>query len=317
MSRSSHAPLRRCSVGAALLAAACATEGGSPTGVALPARFEADRIFVDLPVAGRDDTLRLYTDTGGGLFVLGRAADRIGLADSAGITLSALAPDFPDPRGAENGRVPLLRPERVPFDDLDGMLGQAWFADRVWSFDYPGQALRLHPDGLPAETLGARAELWFQRDSTGRRTLAFPRIQVAVDGEILDLLLDTGATLSLTESALATLADGRPAVRATSFITSGVLAGWRRRHPDWRVVPDADRSVPGMAMIEVPEVTIAGHAVGPVWFTERPDRNFREFMAQWMDRPVEGAVGGNAFRFFVMTVDYPGAVAYFAPATAP
>jgi len=314
MSGSRLAPLRSRFVGAALLAAACAREGGSPAGVALPARFEADRIFVDLPVAGRGDTLRLYTDTGGGLFVLGQAADRVGLADSAAIKLSALAPDFPDPRGAEDGRVPLLRPERIPFDDLDGILGQAWFADRVWSFDYPGHTLRLHPEGLSAPTKGARAELWFQQDSTGRRTLAFPRIQVTIDGEVLDLLLDTGATASLTESALATVADGRPAVRATSFITSGVLERWRGRHPDWRVVPDADRSVPGMAMIEVPEVTIAGHAVGPVWFTERPDRNFHEFMAQWMDRPVEGAIGGNGFRFFVMTVDYPGAAAYFTRA---
>jgi hypothetical protein len=48
-----------------------------------------------------------------------------------------------------------------------------------------------------------------------------------------------------------------------------------------------------------------------VWFTERPDANFHKFMAQWMDKAPEGAVGGNVFRHFVMTIDYPRATAYF------
>ena len=43
----------------------------------LPARFTADRIFVNL-VTRRGDTLDLYTDTGGGLFVTRAAAGRIG-----------------------------------------------------------------------------------------------------------------------------------------------------------------------------------------------------------------------------------------------
>jgi hypothetical protein len=66
-----------------------------------------------------------------------------------------------------------------------------------------------------------------------------------------------------------------------------------------------------MSMIEVPEVRIAGQSVGPVWFTQRPDAAFHDFMAQWMDRPVDGALGGSAFRFFRMTVDYPRARASF------
>jgi hypothetical protein len=67
-----------------------------------------------------------------------------------------------------------------------------------------------------------------------------------------------------------------------------------------------------MSMILVPVVSVTGFSVGPVWFTERPDTNFRKFMSQWMDRRVEGAVGGNVFRFFRLTVDYPAALAYFA-----
>jgi hypothetical protein len=50
---------------------------------------------------------------------------------------------------------------------------------------------------------------------------------------------------------------------------------------------------------------------GPVWFTRRPDPNFHQFMSQFMDRQVEGALGGSALKFFRVTVDYPRAVAVF------
>ena len=75
----------------------------------------------------------------------------------------------------------------------------------------------------------------------------------------------------------------------------------------------ADSMLAGMAMIEVPVISVAGVAVGPVWFMERPDANFHTYMAQWMDRPVDGALGGNAFRFFRTILDYPGSTAHFLP----
>jgi len=58
-------------------------------------------------------------------------------------------------------------------------------------------------------------------------------------------------------------------------------------------------------------VEIAGSRIGPVWFTHRPDAAFHDMMSSMMDARVEGAIGGNVFRHFVMTVDYPGAAAYF------
>ena len=65
----------------AALVASCAPPPVEFPGQALPARFEADRVFLDLPVPGSTEPLTLYTDTGGGLFVFGQAADRIGGAD--------------------------------------------------------------------------------------------------------------------------------------------------------------------------------------------------------------------------------------------
>ena len=54
---------------------------------------------------------------------------------------------------------------------------------------------------------------------------------------------------------------------------------------------------------------MAGYTVGPVWFTRRPDPSFHQFMSQYMDKQVEGALGGSALKFFRVTVDYPNAVA--------
>jgi hypothetical protein len=35
-------------------------------------------------------------------------------------------------------------------------------------------------------------------------------------------------------------------------------------------------------------------------------------MSSMTDKPVEGAIGGNALRHFRMTLDYPRGTAYFA-----
>lgn len=309
----SPAPLLLC----AILLAASSPPGGRPAGLeetALPARFAAGRIFLDLPLRG-GQVLVLYTDTGGGLFLLGAAAERIGADDPGGVLLSELVEglSFPDPLGAADRRLPVFTPQERRDHGYDGMLGQAWFADRVWTFDYPAARLLLHDEAPPAQPGASAVPLGFRTDASGARVLSFPRVRAEVDGEVLEMLFDTGATLDLTPSAHRTLADALPAARATSFVTSEVLEGWHRRHPDWRVIPDADANVPDMRVIEVPEVTIAGHTVGPVWFTERPDANFHEYMSQWMDRRVDGAVGGNVLGHFRVTVDYPAATAWFVP----
>ena len=48
-----------------------------------------------------------------------------------------------------------------------------------------------------------------------------------------------------------------------------------------------------------------------MWFTERPDKNFHDFMSKYTDQRVEGSAGGNIFARFVMTIDYPDRVAWF------
>lgn len=281
--------------------------------VRMPARFEGDRVFLELRTA-EGQPLRLYTDTGGGLYLHDHVAARLRLpiesAEGDGgpievVRMPALDPSTPMPAvQVLDGRLPVAHED--PFGGAfgDGMLGQAWFRDRVWTFDYRAHALTLHPGPVACDD-GSVAPLHFPAQG-GQRVGHYPRIQAEIDGRVIDLLFDTGATVLLTEPGLAALDDGGPSERATSFIVRSVFDGWRRDHPDWRVIEGADRMA-NDPMIEVPSVRIGELRVGPVWFTARADPNFHEFMSQWMDRRVDGALGGSALRTLRVTVDYPAA----------
>lgn len=128
-----------------------------------------------------------------------------------------------------------------------------------------------------------------------------------IGGETLQLLLDTGASLHLSVQAARELGGG-PTERAGSFITTEVLQRWRERHPQWRMIDQADANG-RVRIIEVPQLEVGGYRVGPVWFAKRPDKNFHEFMSQWMDHQVDGAIDGNAFSTLKISVDYPSGVA--------
>jgi hypothetical protein len=311
------------SLAGSALAAAPARDLPRRPAVELPATDEENRFFVT-PVTPKGEKLRLYTDSGGGLFLLAGTVQRLGLhrqtlgegkEKSEGTELPPFRPEASIPPPLKNHGVLFILPpgqEKGLPEAMDGMLGQAWFSGRVWTWDYPGGRLLWHPDGdLPAVDASHRVTLGFQTDKSGQRLADFPRIAATVDGETLDLLFDTGATVSLSPEALAKLGDKGPATRGTSFIAAVHFDGWRKKHPDWRVIENADLGVKGEPMIEVPTLTVAGYTVGPVWFTRRPDKNFHQFMSQFMDRRVEGALGGSALRFFRVTVDYPHAVAVF------
>ena len=314
-------------------ALACTTErpGASDTVIVrwLPVRYVTDRFLVT-PVTERGDTLELYTDTGGGSNMLwAPTVSRLGLvADS--VTLDgqpARLVELPPLR--DSARIPLPGgPEPLhgrfivmPADTLgiaaDGFLGRLWFADRVWVMDYPARTLAFVSRPPDPSERGHQVRLYFktQRGSMGRRAMHFPRIRIAVAGDSIDLLFDTGARVTLTDSAQAVFASlGMPGPqhRGSSFIAKSVFDRWRAEHPDWRVVERADRLGPTpLPMIEVPLISVAGHDVGPVWFAMRPDRNFHDYMSQWMDQRIDGALGGSALKYFRVTVDYPGATATF------
>jgi hypothetical protein len=295
--------------------------------VELPVLYSADRFFAT-PVTAKGETLHLYTDSAGGQFLSTSAVKRLGLkvketvpGDNEGETYPMFElPPFRPGAGiplplVHGGLIPTLpeKQEKQHANDFqDGLLGQAWFSGRVWTWDYPGHKLLWLPDGgLPAVDPSHRVALGFKADGFGKRLLDFPRLQATIDGETLDLLFDTGAMVVLGPEALAKLGDKGPSIRGTSFIVATRFDAWRKKHPGWRVIEKADQNMKGEPMIEVPTVTVAGYTVGPVWFTRRADPNFHGFMSQFTDKQVEGALGGSALKFFRVTVDYPNAVAAF------
>jgi hypothetical protein len=303
----------------AWLLAGLASAATAMAGEIVPSRFEADTVYVLLPTAR--GPVELYTDTGGGGFILSeRAADRlhlkVGKADNAALSaeLGAQARIAAPPQ--LTGRLPKLparaivlpRAAQIPAwpEQGDGFVGASWFAGGIWTWDYPGHRLVHERSDWRPPADARTVALSFKVDPDGTRPTNFARVQITIDGRALPMLLDTGAETFLTEDAVQRLGGG-PQLRATSMIAASVFDQWRSAHPDWRFIDNAQVAT-NAAMIEVPSVEIAGFRTGPVWFTRRSDKNFHEFMSSMMDARVEGALGGNALRNFVMTIDYPKAL---------
>ena len=315
------------------LAAAGAAPARAPTlPYELPTRFEAGLIYV-LPQTRQGVELRLFTDSGGGLFLSTTAADLIGAeydadprADDAPLGRAAW-PEFaehawiPAPRMPADGLPIIAMPAQLQLSDgevMNGMLGAPWFADRCWQIDYPAQSLRLLANGaLPTDASPAHTvKLGFLKNAKGEHGAHFARISARIDGEPLEMLFDTGATLVLKPDAAATIADGLPRRRAGSFITQTVAKRWRERHPDWLYIESGEFGS-NADLIRVADVEVAGYHTGPVWFALRPDRNFHEYMSQWMDQRVDGALGGSAYARFRISIDYPSETAVFESTAEP
>jgi hypothetical protein len=301
---------------------------GSFQGRVLRTEFIDGLIFAHWHLRSGED-LRFYLDTGGNTWFYPEAVPRLGAAvdttvrngysilsvrmsGTLGDSLVLPVPVTPAAAGSGDTVAMMVSPEPAP--DLgiaipvDGLLGGYWFADRVWVLDYPRQRLLFNgavPTG-PSEA-ACWVPLGFQTyPPTGRRTTQFPRIEARIDGEVIQFLLDTGAQTTLTDSAWQTVGPDEPRRRATSFITQSRFSEWRQHHPDWLVVPRAEAG-DSASMIRVPTIRVGGQDIGPVWFTVRPDQSFREFMSQYMDEPVEGALGGSAWKYVTLILDYPRA----------
>lgn len=289
---------------------------------ALPARFEHNRVFVHA-TAPDGEEVRFYTDTGGGFNAVAESvAELHGLADrgstgSGGGEFELVEfPGFMEAAGIPRPAAePWLSGHLAVAPDgmleADGFLGTRWFAGKIWKFDYPGETLSLlETSDVPAGY--GEVSLGFRTDDSGARDLSFPRVTIQVDGEPLEMLLDTGAKAQLTESAAAEYSLPAGSVVGASYIIRSKFQQWRARNPGWRVVMEGE-AVTGNAfpMIEVPEVQIGDIRVGPVWFSVRPDDTFLNWMSQMMDRQIVGAVGGSMFQYLRMIIDYPEAKAYF------
>jgi len=320
--------MRRVLLVLALLAVSGSACAGATSRLRLPTAYAAGHFYAR-PVTRDGHVLQLLVDTGGGggsgLYLLDKGlAGRLGLPMQActqgGQSMSLVQPypftagkGLPAVSSTPCGAVAIPVPGFKSYGGEDGILGAGYLPHFTWTFDYPRHALWLEGPGWKPRQGMHRLALGFPRNAAGHRTSGFPRITLQVGGQPVALLLDTGATARPT--AAGEKASRIPLSRGigvTSYITTRVMDRWHREHPRWRIVRDGDKLIAGLhpRLIEVPRVDIAGWSVGPVWFTERPDRSYA-WMSSMMAGPVVGSAGANIFRHFVMTLDYAHDAAWF------
>ncbi|MFH5832454.1 hypothetical protein [Halalkalibaculum sp. DA384] len=298
----------------------------------LPSRFVGDRIVLQ-PVTKGGDTLKFYMASGGLSMLSPATVNRLELPNekiniSNSKTRVSSLPEFKkgswipslpahvsssearllqERYSRLNGRLPVASSDMPKNYTGEGILGQDWLATRIWTFDYQNQKVVFQDSN---RSTGPKTPVYFKHDSEGRHKMHFPRIQVEIVGETFDMLLGTGAALALKETVHEALDDGMPRVRGTSYITRSQFEEWHFSHPEWIIYEDIeeDRS---SNMIRVPEVTIADHTVGPVWFTTRPDNILLEKLSKYTDKKVAGALGGSLLKYFRFTINYPGEYVLF------
>jgi hypothetical protein len=299
----------------------------------LSAVFDAGRVLL-APVSPRGDTTFFILDSGGGFNAIeaarvaalrlptlleGTAADtqRIVAVSAFGDSLAIPVPNAGYPRHGFLAVVADLQMndphmyQRQP----RGFLGGGWWADRTWRIDYLRHELWIFPGQvLPADNGRALpphdVPLHFRTTGGGRRPTNFARFTAGIGGDSLSLLLDTGATTLFTDSANAVVGDGGPRGRAGSSVSSDIFARWHTRHPEWRVIARGEYG--RNDMIEVPSMSIGGFTIGPVWWERRDSTAFHKLMDPLLDRPIQGSLGGAAFQYLSVTIDYPRAMACFA-----
>jgi hypothetical protein len=194
---------------------------------------------------------------------------------------------------------------RAPGEPV-GALGNDWFAGRVWIFDYPHQSVSYYESAPSVHPMDAHT---IPMTTKGKLHMNHPRINVVIDGDSVDVLLDTGASSTFEANALTDVPAG-PATRASAFVTARLFDKWRTKHPEWRFVQHGE-AFTAADIIEVPDIRIAGFDVGPIWFAKRPNSVYDGMMAQVMDKPIAASIGGSALRTFRITLDYPNQRATF------
>ncbi|MDN7353155.1 hypothetical protein [Acetobacter senegalensis] len=288
----------------------------------IPTTFEAGHFYA-IPTALNGQKVRLIVDTGGGgfdgLYVFRKSAvGRLNATltkckvDDFSIDVVRSLSFLPD---ASIAPVPTKRPcmadamsiGDMPADNtFDGILGAGYLARFIVTFDYPARQLIVEPDDWRPAADAQRIPLIFPHNMQGKRKSDFPGVTLIIDGVPTHLLLDTGATAFPTPAGqVAQHIETVNGEGVTSYITKSIFDRWHSHHPEWQVVERGDHLISNTRIIRVTEVHFGTARVGPVWFTERPDKNFGpKGMSMWMGQTVVGAAGANIYGSLKMTIDY-------------
>ena len=299
----------------------------------LPSFFlDGERFYFKLALA-TGDTALAYGDSGGGICMLSPAAiDKFHLNDYTNhglakgimpmryIPFHKLVPDQRIPAPAALNSFILRHPfSRIyePFllvpppdkelqfmmkvQPFDIFLGQNFFMNNAWTFDYLKQQLWVNTP-VDANETGKPGvlKLGFKKNAAGNKIYGHPSMKIEVDSEIIDVLFDCGATIIPSDDGKKQLHTNASTIGG-SFIAKSIADKWHAKHPDWKYYPHADLAGD---VIEVPKVKIAGIEAGPVLFAVRQDEVWSAGMVHTMDRVVKGALGGSGLKYFKVMIDY-------------
>lgn len=185
--------------------------------------------------------------------------------------------------------------------DMEAFLGQSFFMGKAWTIDYPKKQIWINtPISESAIDQENVQKIGFKKNASHESIFGHPSMFIEVDGETIDVLFDTGATIVLSENGRKEMNSNLLTIGG-SFIAASIFEQWRKKHPDWKYYPNSDMS---HDVIEVPTIKIGGIEVGPVLFSKRPDENWSENMIHSMDKVVKGAIGGSALKYLKVTIDY-------------
>ena len=300
----------------------------------LPSVFiKGERFYIKMPTSP-GDTLLAFGDSGGGISMLlphtvakSHLQSKLKSGIFQGITPvnyivfkdlvndSNIPPPFPlriyiIRRPFARVEVPfLLVPPNVDeikeftkfMPGIDIFLGQNFFMGKAWTFDYIHQQVWVNtPISIKDEGKPGVQRLGFKKNGNHEPIFGHPRMVIEINGEVIDVLFDTGASILLSDSGKKQMNTDALTIGG-SFIAASIFDKWRKEHPEWKYYKEADKK---RDVIEVPIVKIGDIEVGPVLFSKRPDEDWSKGMIRTMDKIVKGAIGGSAFKYLKVTIDY-------------
>lgn len=282
--------------------------------VQMPVRFENGLIYAQVPTGA--GTLSLMANTSGGAYVTEQAVRANGLATagqqgSQFVDIGGLLAAAGWPQASEAAALVMDDRAASLAPGTDGELGQSWFGDYCWTFDYENESLLCCQYALSADGSNTMP-LIFKEDEQGQRASNLPVVMANVDGTNMPFILDTGAKCDPTAMASTEMGQYSEGSMAVSFIIDFIFENWRENHPEWMVVEYADPSLGNVKLIEVPQMEIGGNVVGPVWFCSRPDANYLDYMSRFTGIPAMGSLGGNCLSYFKLSVDFQNKLAQFS-----
>lgn len=301
-------------------------KAGEPSPKLLPSELINDRFFLKIQT-NNGDTIMGYCDTGGGFTALYQAtAKKFGLENVISqVTIKGESTRYieaadiysndkiPYPAIANYYKGSIKEPFfEVPEDNAessyflrlaphDVFLGQFFFINYSWTFNYLTKELYIHTPLHPALSEVNTLQLGFKKDKNGNKLFGHPSIKLEISNKKIDFLFDTGAMFLLSATGKKELGTTENAIGG-SFIAKSIFDQWRQEHPEWRFIPKGE--INGADMIEVPEIIVGAMAAGPVWFSIRPDEAWSKGMITSMDKVVKGAIGGSFLKYFKVTIDY-------------